>query len=397
MFKAGAAFLDEGGLDTRTYGKRIVWHVKAMLASRAEFDRLVHSVTPESLHRKVVDTVEGLNGPPPPPSRAVAGGVPGSRLASRQLGPGGTPASPMRPILDGAMGGGMMGGPGAGAGGGGGGGGGMGGSLTQNPPPMRQSSYSAPSPLGAAAGGATPERRRGLGRQRTSDLDGIPEGPGSSNTSGNGRLPPRSAAAAGGGGGGGGGGAGGSLSARGSSGSGGGGANGDGGGGGFGPAVQETVVKSLLMLTAKDFRERIEALRAVEGVVGSLPGAPDSLLIQLLDALVARLGDANAKVRVVGRRREGRQRCAGALGRWRASWGWGAMGVSDGNLHVAHALHGGPHPAHLPASNTAPTHPPYCPPAPRPLHPCLPIHPPILPLWPRPLSRSLPRLLPPLP
>ncbi|KAG2432395.1 hypothetical protein HYH02_012966 [Chlamydomonas schloesseri] len=272
VFKAGAAFLDEGSLDTRTYGKRIIWHVKAMLASRTEFDRLVHSVSPESLHRKVVDTVEGLNGPPPPPSRAVAGGVPGSRLASRQLGPGGTPASPMRPILDGAMAG--------------GGGGAMGGSLTQNPPPpMRQSSYSAPSPLGSGAGGATPERRRALGRQRTSDLDNIPEGGGGSgSTSGNGRGPPRSAAAA----------ATGSLSARGSGGSGGGGVGGD--GGGFGPAVQETVVKSLLMLTAKDFRERIEALRAVEGVVGSLPGAPDSLLMQLLDALVARLGDANAKV-----------------------------------------------------------------------------------------------------
>ncbi|KAG2439615.1 hypothetical protein HXX76_004967 [Chlamydomonas incerta] len=290
VFRAGAAFLDEGGLDTRTYGKRIIWHVKAMLSSRADFDRLVHSVTPESLHRKVVDTVEGLNGPPPPPSRAVAGGVPGSRLASRQLGPGGTPASPMRPILDGPMGGGGGGG-GAGAGGTGGG---MGGSLTQNPPPMRQSSYSAPSPLGAGAGGATPERRRGLGRQRTSDLDGIPEGSGSGNTSGNGRMPPRSAAAGVGVGGAGGAHAAGSLSARGSSGSGA--VSGDGGGGGFGPAVQETVVKSLLMLTAKDFRERIEALRMVEGVVGALPGAPDSLLIQLLDALVARLGDANAKV-----------------------------------------------------------------------------------------------------
>jgi hypothetical protein len=51
-----------------------------------------------------------------------------------------------------------------------------------------------------------------------------------------------------------------------------------------------------MMFGAKDFRERVEALRAVGGVVVSLASAPDGLLVQLLDGLVVRLGDANAKV-----------------------------------------------------------------------------------------------------
>ncbi|GLC41052.1 hypothetical protein PLESTB_000948600 [Pleodorina starrii] len=290
LFRAAAGFLEEGSLDTRTHGKRLIWHVKALLASRAEFDRLVASVTPASLQRKVVDVVEGLNGPPPPPSRgllggaASGGGVGGSRLASRQLaglGTGGAPGSvvsPVRPLLEQVVG-----------------------SLTQPPPPVRQGSYSAPSPM--HSGAMTPEARR-LPRQRATDLDGIPEGSGngsSRNNSSNGRQGRLGAGAASRGGGGsstgtGTGtpsyGAGGrpryTASADGS---------GDGSGScGFGPSVVEAVVKALQLLGAKDFRERMEALRAVEAVAAALPGAPDSLLMQVLDALVARLNDANAKV-----------------------------------------------------------------------------------------------------
>ncbi|KAG2502218.1 hypothetical protein HYH03_000704 [Edaphochlamys debaryana] len=266
LFKAAAAFLDEGGLETRTYGKRIIWHVKALVGSRPEFDRLVQGVTPASLNRKVVDTVEGLNGPPPPPARNVPGGANnsagaslGSRLASRQL----APASPARggPTVDTAAG-----------------------SLAQPPPPVRHTSYSAPS------GGMTPERRR-LGRQRTNDLDNIPESAGS--TSGNGRQPGRS---------------GGSNSNMGNhrhvGSAGDGNAFGPGGafgGGGvssayFSPDSQETLVKALQLLGAKDFRERMEAVRMVEGITPQLAAAPESLLVGLLDGLVARLGDANAKV-----------------------------------------------------------------------------------------------------
>ncbi|GIL85496.1 hypothetical protein Vretifemale_14008 [Volvox reticuliferus] len=288
LFRAAAGFVEEGYQDTRTHGKRIIWHVKGMLASRAEFDRLVAGISPEALQRKVVDVVEGLNGPPPPPSRgfggAAAGGI-GSRLVSRQpggvgmmmMGAGGGTGlpSPARPLLEQVAG-----------------------SLTQPPPPVRQGSYSAPSPL--HSGGVTPERRR-LARQRTTDLDGIPESNSNSrNTSSNGRSGRLSAGAAT------------AIAAVGSAAAGGGGAatavaaaggrtrhlaSADGSlGSGFGPGVVEVVVKALQLLGAKDFRERMDALRSVEGVAAALPGAPDNLLMQVLDALIARLGDANAKV-----------------------------------------------------------------------------------------------------
>ncbi|EFJ52893.1 hypothetical protein VOLCADRAFT_86333 [Volvox carteri f. nagariensis] len=287
LFRTAAGFLEEGSLDTRTHGKRVIWHVKSMLASRGEFDRLVAGVTPPGLQRKVVEVVEGLNGPPPPPSRGVVaggagGGGGGSWLASRQGAAGGSAggmmmmmmgvggggiASPARPLLEQVAG-----------------------SLTQPPPPVRQGSYSAPSPM--HSGGVTPERRR-LPRQRTTDLDGIPEtsgGNNSRNNSSNGRSGRLSAGAAAVGPGGPGavGSAAGRLRST---------ASVDGSGSfGFGPGVSEVVVKSLQMLGAKDFRERMDALRAVEGVAAALPGAPDTLLMQLLDAVVARLGDANAKV-----------------------------------------------------------------------------------------------------
>ncbi|GLI71807.1 hypothetical protein VaNZ11_017199 [Volvox africanus] len=293
LFRAAAGFLEEGSLDTRTHGKRIIWHVKGMLSNRVDFDRLVAGISPEGLQRKVMEVVELLNGPPPPPSRGIggtaAGGI-GSRLASRQ--PGGSGGVGMM----------MMGG-------GGGGGNGLpsparplleqvAGSLTQPPPPVRQGSYSAPSPM--HSGGVTPERRR-LARQRTTDLDGIPESNGNSrNTSSNGRSGRLSAGAAT------------AIAAVGSASASGGStsanvasaggrarpiASADGNSGsGFGPGVVEVVVKALQLLSAKDFRERMEALRSVEGVAAALPGAPDNLLMQVLDALVARLSDANAKV-----------------------------------------------------------------------------------------------------
>ncbi|KXZ45846.1 hypothetical protein GPECTOR_50g640 [Gonium pectorale] len=268
LFKAAAGFLDEGSLDTRTHGKRIIWHVKGMLSGRAEFDRLLGGVNPDGLRRKVVDVVEGLNGPPPPPSRGVAGAANatiGSRLASRQLGTGATPASPVRPLLDQAAG-----------------------SLTQPPPPpVRQGSYSAPQ--APHSGATTPERRR-LGRQRTSELVGIPEGGATSRQNSSNGRGYRFSAGAGSAGGGGGGPVGTGRLRNAAS------ADGGAGSNGYTPVVQETVVKALQLLTAKDFRERMEALRSVEAVVADLPGAPDSLLVALLDALVARVGDANAKV-----------------------------------------------------------------------------------------------------
>lgn len=40
--RAAAGFLQEGSLDTRTYGKRVLWAVKAALrGNRADMDRLM--------------------------------------------------------------------------------------------------------------------------------------------------------------------------------------------------------------------------------------------------------------------------------------------------------------------------------------------------------------------
>ncbi len=69
LFRCAAAFLDEGALETRVYGKRIIWGVRSGLPSRSDFDRLVAVVQPATLSRKVLEVVESSNGPPPPPSR----------------------------------------------------------------------------------------------------------------------------------------------------------------------------------------------------------------------------------------------------------------------------------------------------------------------------------------
>ncbi|WIA37680.1 hypothetical protein OEZ86_014574 [Tetradesmus obliquus] len=77
VFKAAAVFLQEGSLDTRTYGKRLLWAVKAALhGSRSDLDRLVTGVTPDASQRRVVEVLDGLTAAPPPPSRGS--GAPGS-------------------------------------------------------------------------------------------------------------------------------------------------------------------------------------------------------------------------------------------------------------------------------------------------------------------------------
>lgn len=45
--RTAAGFLQEGSLDTRTYGKRLLWAVKAVLrGSRPDMDRLVSGMWP---------------------------------------------------------------------------------------------------------------------------------------------------------------------------------------------------------------------------------------------------------------------------------------------------------------------------------------------------------------
>jgi hypothetical protein len=67
--RTAAALLQEGSLDTRTYSKRLLWAVKAVLrGNRADLDRLLSGVAPEAVQRRVVEVLEGLSGPPPPPA-----------------------------------------------------------------------------------------------------------------------------------------------------------------------------------------------------------------------------------------------------------------------------------------------------------------------------------------
>jgi len=42
VYRTAAGFLQEGSLETRTYGKRLLWAVKAVLrGNRADLDRLM--------------------------------------------------------------------------------------------------------------------------------------------------------------------------------------------------------------------------------------------------------------------------------------------------------------------------------------------------------------------
>lgn len=64
-------------------------------------------------------------------------------------------------------------------------------------------------------------------------------------------------------------------------------------------AAQEALGKAVAGLAAKDFRERTDALRAIDGLASALPSAPDAALVQAFDGLVGRMGDANAKVNIL--------------------------------------------------------------------------------------------------
>ena len=75
LFKTAAAFLEEGSLEARTYGKRLIWAAKGCVSNRSDYDRLVASLRPEGIQKKVVETIEGSNGPPPPPARQALGAL----------------------------------------------------------------------------------------------------------------------------------------------------------------------------------------------------------------------------------------------------------------------------------------------------------------------------------
>jgi len=67
LFRAAAAFIEEGSLETRTYGKRLLFEIRATVAVRSDWERLLAALRPEALRRRVVEVLEAPGGPPPPP------------------------------------------------------------------------------------------------------------------------------------------------------------------------------------------------------------------------------------------------------------------------------------------------------------------------------------------
>lgn len=73
LFRTAAAFLEEGSLETRTHGKRLLFEIRATVPARPDWERLLGALRPEALQRKVVEVLEAPGGPPPPPSRGRMG------------------------------------------------------------------------------------------------------------------------------------------------------------------------------------------------------------------------------------------------------------------------------------------------------------------------------------
>lgn len=64
------------------------------------------------------------------------------------------------------------------------------------------------------------------------------------------------------------------------------------------PELQEAVEQVGLHMASKDWRSRSDALAALAALLPALPEVPNGPLEELLNGLVARLSDGNAKVNV---------------------------------------------------------------------------------------------------
>ncbi|KAL0049660.1 hypothetical protein WJX82_007087 [Trebouxia sp. C0006] len=104
VFKAAVGFLEEGSLDARTYGKRIIWQVKEMIRME-ELKGMVGRVGGEAKQRKVWEVLDSAAGPPPLPLKsAYSSRSPSSRqgLASPWGGSGlDLPSAPSSPSTSG--------------------------------------------------------------------------------------------------------------------------------------------------------------------------------------------------------------------------------------------------------------------------------------------------------
>ncbi|MEW5296966.1 MAG: hypothetical protein WDW36_000208 [Sanguina aurantia] len=325
LFKTAAGFLDEGALETRTYGKRLIWNAKAAVGNRQDFDRLLGSLSSEPLIKRVLEVVESMNGPPPPPSKT--GGGPAPRVNSRQLGSvGSTPNSPFsqpspassssaanhNTANNNSGGGGSYGENSTTGGGGYGNGGGGGGSFLERQASSggngngssgaggsggvrgaaASHSHSAPNGSsgfvggGSSGGGGSAPSYGGGGGSRLLSGGGTPL------RQRGGGVPPRGSRPGAEGEEGGSSG----VGQRGGSGRERNGGGSSSGGSEVSAAALDSCARSVASMGAKDFRERSDALKAVEALLPHLCGAQDSVLVSLMDALTARLADGNSKV-----------------------------------------------------------------------------------------------------
>ncbi|MEW5315874.1 MAG: hypothetical protein WDW38_007274 [Sanguina aurantia] len=261
LFKTAAGFLDEGALETRTYGKRLIWNAKAAVGNRQDFDRLLGSLSSEPLIKRVLEVVESMNGPPPPPSKTGEALPHGSTPAS--LDPQQQRRRPYGMIHDPEMD-----------------------AATKALIAEKRAAYEAATAKKNSDVVAAPVVVAALAASG-SESHSAPLMNGSSGFVGGGS-------------------------------SGGGGSAPSYGGGGGNPFVERwwdaaaaargwgaTPWKSIrrrggggsvASMGAKDFRERSDALKAVEALLPHLCGAQDSVLVSLMDALTARLADGNSKV-----------------------------------------------------------------------------------------------------
>eukprot|EP00803_Ostreobium_quekettii_P000181 evm.model.scf_708.2 EVM.evm.TU.scf_708.2 scf_708:36024-41849(+) len=66
VLKTAVGFTEEGAQDTRSYGKRIIWHVRQWVGSSAGFEKLLAKVGSETKQRKAREVLQARSMPPLP-------------------------------------------------------------------------------------------------------------------------------------------------------------------------------------------------------------------------------------------------------------------------------------------------------------------------------------------